>query len=454
MAERIDCRVDGLITVRQASAALTHALCREFSYVNPEHVRAARFGNAAGFPPRISCAQERSTGDVALPRGDVARVRACLAVRGIEPNWIDQRSRGLDLDVPQCRIEPRDYQAEAMRALVGSVQGLVVLPCAGGKTTVGLLAINELRRTTLILVHTDDLADQWCEGLRERLGLEPGRVKAGHYKFSRVTVASIPTILKHLDDHRLGKFGLVILDECHHAPAATFSAVLAALPARWRLGLTATPQREDRIPVEWFMGPIICQRTAAELIEAGHLMRPDIERVDSGFEFTSTLSTQQKIPALERALVLNDARNDLIVALATRDARCEESILVLTNRVDHVAKLGKLIAAQGVRVGTITGRTAKGRRKEVLAQLKSGELDCAVATKLADEGLDVPRLSRILLAFPLRAEGATVQRVGRLMRQHKGKRPRLYDIVDARVPTLVRRWQARARAYRKLGLMD
>jgi superfamily II DNA or RNA helicase len=132
----------------------------------------------------------------------------------------------------------------------------------------------------------------------------------------------------------------------------------------------------------------------------------------------------------------------------------DESILVLTTRVDHAARLGKAIAARGVSAGTITGRTAKARRKTVLAGLKSGELKCVVATNLADEGLDVPRLSRIVLAFPMRAETATVQRVGRLMRKHEGKRPRLYDIVDGRVSTLVRRWQARARAYRELGLMD
>jgi superfamily II DNA or RNA helicase len=71
-----------------------------------------------------------------------------------------------------------------------------------------------------------------------------------------------------------------------------------------------------------------------------------------------------------------------------------------------------------------------------------------VATSLADEGLDLPRLSRVFLAYPSRARGRTVQRLGRLMRPHVDKgMPALVDFVDRKVPILRRQHIDRRRLY-------
>jgi superfamily II DNA or RNA helicase len=67
--------------------------------------------------------------------------------------------------------------------------------------------------------------------------------------------------------------------------------------------------------------------------------------------------------------------------------------------------------------------------------------------------MDVPRLDRVILAFPGRGRGRTQQRLGRLMRPHPSKRDAiLYDIVDANVPALLRQYQARKRVYRSFGI--
>jgi superfamily II DNA or RNA helicase len=74
-----------------------------------------------------------------------------------------------------------------------------------------------------------------------------------------------------------------------------------------------------------------------------------------------------------------------------------------------------------------------------------------VASTLADEGLDIPRLERIVLAYPGRTRGRTTQRLGRLMRPHPGKsQPVLFDIVDANVPVLFRQFRERRRLYAEL----
>lgn len=94
--------------------------------------------------------------------------------------------------------------------------------------------------------------------------------------------------------------------------------------------------------------------------------------------------------------------------------------------------------------------------------MRTGRVRCIIATQLADEGLDIQRLSRVLLAFPQRAKGPTIQRVGRLMRvfEEKGKdgvirmkKPKLFDFVDNLVPTLRSRGKSRRSAYKDIGIL-
>jgi len=129
-----------------------------------------------------------------------------------------------------------------------------------------------------------------------------------------------------------------------------------------------------------------------------------------------------------------------------------ETVLLLSNRKDHCRKLGKLLTAMGVDVRVIVGTIGKKQRKADLADMRAGAASIVIATSLADEGLNIERLSRIILAFPERGRGKTVQRVGRLTRLWVGKDPVLYDVVDPKVETLARRADERRRAYRSIGL--
>ena len=93
-------------------------------------------------------------------------------------------------------------------------------------------------------------------------------------------------------------------------------------------------------------------------------------------------------------------------------------------------------------------------RKTSIQALRDGRVSVVVATSLADEGLNVPRLSKIVLAFPDRAFGRTVQRAGRLTRKWEGKDPVLYDVVDGRVGVLASRAADRRRAYASIGMEE
>ena len=134
------------------------------------------------------------------------------------------------------------------------------------------------------------------------------------------------------------------------------------------------------------------------------------------------------------------------------EVQAGETVLLLSNRKDHCRKLGKLLTAMGVDARVVVGTTVKSQRKGALDDLRAGLASVVIATSLADEGLNVERLSRIVLAFPERARGKTVQRVGRLTRQWEGKDPVLFDVVDKQVEMLARRAGERRRAYRSIGI--
>jgi superfamily II DNA or RNA helicase len=243
------------------------------------------------------------------------------------------------------------------------------------------------------------------------------------------------------------RFGLVVADECHHLPAATFRSVLAGLPGKYRFGLTATPTRADGLTplLDLCIGPQLYRVTHEELVAAGHLVVPEVVAVETGCACEAADHT-----ALVAALVDDAARNRLLVDLAAREAQQGHAVLVLSGRIAHCRLLTDLLANEGVRACALTGSVPRAKRSEILRRFREREVQVLCATTLADEGLDVPLLSRLVLATPARAEGRTIQRIGRLMRPYPGKpKPILYDLVDDS-PIARSQHTARRRAYRRV----
>lgn len=458
VVERVRATVAGEIVLFDLRARAVERLRGDLSYPNPERVRARRYGavDDPSVPARFECLAERPDGSVACPRGAVDVVRRSLAEEDLSPEFSDERCDGEPIAL--ARKPPlRGYQEVGVLRLVRRTQGLWVLPCGSGKTVGGVGAIARVGRSAIVVAHTADLIDQWVAQVREHLGIDAGRVDADHDEFGApVVVASVLSLAPRLErDPSLGRrFGLVVVDECHRGPATSYQRALRLLPARHRLGLTATPDREDghgRL-VDWSFGPRLLVKTVRELCAEGHLLMPRLVTVPTPFECDVGADDPRRFAKLDRALVADAGRNELIASVAAREALSGETVLVLSNRKPHCRKLGKLIAALGARVEVVLGTTRRAERAGAIARLRRGEISVVVATSLADEGLDVPRLSRVVLAFPDRSFGRNVQRAGRLARRWDGKDPALIDVVDPRVPALRQRALERRRAYRSIGM--
>jgi superfamily II DNA or RNA helicase len=214
--------------------------------------------------------------------------------------------------------------------------------------------------------------------------------------------------------------------------------------------------------MDWTFGRRLLEIDARTLFARGWLTPPSVERVASDFRFEYTMPTTpgpkdqvKRMAKLQRAIVNDAARNELVVRRAVAEWKAGETVVILSNHKAHCRALGRLCWENGAEAMVLVAKgtkAAKQGRKDAIQAMREGKLRLVIATSLLDEGVDVERLSRIVLALPESTKRGTTQRLGRLMRNWPDKKPKLIDIVDPHVDTLVHRAQGRARVYKELGL--
>ena len=392
-----------------------------------------------------------------VPRGAIEVLRTYITRW---PGIIDRRVIHEKVEIPDGNFALRSYQEEAVRSILGHMQGVIVIPAGGGKTVTALAAVARLKQPTLIIVHTVDLLQQWQDEIEDLLDTEPGHIQGKKAHLRSITVATIQTLGK-MDLGRItDKFGCVILDEGHHAPASTFDAVVNQFPAKYRLALTATPKREDGLTDKLYhtFGPVLFEVSQEHLLNAGYLVPAHIHEVHTTFHFPYKGAADW--PELLTALVTCEERNQQILDLL-KDLYAEEDrrILVLSSRIeDHLKPLHRAAKQIGITGELLIGQVKKETRRLLRSSVRRGALRVLFASSVADEGLNIPELNTLLLTAPAKSESRVEQRVGRVMRALPGKtHGDVYDFVDSQVrhvgsdsQPLVRQYGKRKKAYHKL----
>ena len=163
-------------------------------------------------------------------------------------------------------VEPRPYQQEAIEEWRRAHHcGVVVLPTGAGKSLVAQMAIERVKRSTLVVVPTIDLMNQWYDLLLTSFRAEVGLIGGGFFELGALTVTTYASAFRFME--RLGdRFGLVIFDECHHLPSGSYRYAAEFSLAPFRLGLSATPERDggDGL-LEELIGPFVFRREAREM---------------------------------------------------------------------------------------------------------------------------------------------------------------------------------------------
>ena len=362
-----------------------------------------------------------------------------------------------------CRAELRSYQKAALDAWFDAGRrGVVVLPTAAGKTFVALKAIEKLNVATLVVVPTLDLLDQWRQLLSNQFGIEVGAYGGGDDMLRSLTVSTYDSA--YIRAEQLGaKFMFIIFDEVHHLPAPSYSQIAEMYIAPYRMGLTATYEREDgghhdlprlvggrvyQLEVDALAGKHLSPYTHEQILVD---LTPDEQKLyrrEYGV-FTNYLKRKRVVlrspedfrrfimrtgsdPEAREALL---ARNKALKTALNSEAKIkalgeflnvygEEKILIFTRYNQLVYRISRRFL-----IPAITYQTPREERKEILEKFKAGEYRAIVTSQVLDEGVDVPDAS---VGFILGGTGSSreyIQRLGRILRKRAGKQAKLIEIV-------------------------
>ncbi len=361
----------------------------------------------------------------------------------------------------EADFELRDYQEEAVKRWMVDRKGVVVLPTGSGKTFVAMEIIRELNVPTLVIVPTLDLVDQWIEKL-SAFG-EVAEFSGRNKEIKAITVSTYDSA--YINAEKLGnKFLLIVFDEVHHLPSESFRTIAEMSAAPYRLGLTATMEREDRLHerLPELVGGKVFELKPQD-IAGKHLAPYSIKRIivplderereiyelksrvfkdyvrKKGLKFSSpddfrkivmrTGFDSEAYKALkswdEARKIAYNSKNKLKVLRKILERHRGEKIIIFTRHNDLVYAISRLFL-----IPAITYRTDQKERKEIFKYFRKGIYRAIVSSQVLDEGIDVPDANVGVIMSGTGSSREYIQRLGRILRP-SGKKAILYELVSA-----------------------
>jgi DNA excision repair protein ERCC-3 len=324
---------------------------------------------------------------------------------------------------------PRAYQYGAAGSFYAGGapsggSGVVVLPCGAGKTIVGLAAMADIQRATLILCPNNTAVHQWISEITDKTDIPPEMI--GEYTGDRKEICPITVSTYQILTYRPSEdgnfphfslfssydWGLIIYDEVHLLPAPVFR-ITAEIQARRRLGLTATLVREDGREADVFslIGPKKYDVPWRELERQGWIATAECHEI----RISLTEDEQMNYAMAEdrnkyRMAAENPAKYTVTRYLAERHNN--DLVLIIGQYIDQLKHL-----AEELQAPLITGKTSNKQREKLYDQFRRGELKRLVVSKVANFAIDLPDANvaiQVSGTFGSRQEEA--QRLGRILR--------------------------------------
>lgn len=424
--------------------------------------------------PRIISCSEITDDYLILPRGCEESAIDFLRENNVDVEIQDKANPGMPITV-KFNGQLYSEQEHAIEELARHRCGTLYATTAFGKTVTAAAMIARKKVNTLILVHTKALLDQWRKCLSEYLitDFQPEEQPKGRgrrKKFQQFGALSstentlngnidIALLQSCINDNEVKPFvreyGMVIVDECHHAPAFNFEHVLREVNARYVYGLTATPIRKDGHQ------PIIFMQCG----EIRYTADSKSQQTQQSFRrlLIPRFTSHRNLKADERnyaqvidELIESESRNKQILDDIASNLAEGRTPIILTARTAHVDMLAEECRKICPNVIRLVGNDSAKAKREVMEQLSLVPADeplVVVATgKYVGEGFDLPRLDTLMLALPVSWKGLIAQYTGRLHRNYPGKsETRIYDYIDLRVPICDSMYRKRLHGYKAVG---
>ena len=344
----------------------------------------------------------------------------------------------------------RDYQRECLKTIKDRYQAgvrrqLICLPTGSGKTVIfaKFPRYFRMQKQMLVLAHRKELLDQAYDKIKAinpELNVAVEQADRSADPDCDVVIASVPTLgrrgsnrIQRLDPDR---FFLVVVDEAHHATAATYRrvldyfGVLAPESPKLLVGFTATPKRGDGQGLDAVFQEIVFSRSLPEMIPkwlapvAGYRVETDVDlsRVKTrlGDFVTSHLSQA----------VNTTLRNDLVVDVFRSNLKDRKTLCFCVD-VAHTDSVANAFKEAGIPAAAVTGEMDPAKREKALEDFHTGRIQVLANCMVLTEGYDEPSITGIILARPTKSALLYTQMIGRGTRKYRGKENvTIIDIVD------------------------
>lgn len=368
--------------------------------------------------------------------------------------------------LPKIKVKLRDYQKEAIKSWSQEKMGSIVLPTGAGKTIIGLKIIEMINSPTLIVVPTIDLVKQWTQILSQSFNIEIGNIGGGTENIQPITVSTYDSA--YIKAPFIGnKFLLIVFDEVHHLPAPSYRQIAETYIAPFRLGLTATLEREDHLDTDfpYLIGKTTFRITANELAKNNYLANYVIERKQIFMSEEENQKYKENMAVYHtclkkiglnmnsynsfKRLIMISSRNNLARRALVARNKAIDIALNSRSKMDEIRKIlsenkniktiiftqhNKLVydISNAFLIPFITYKSSKEEREDVLGGFKDGRYKAIVTSKVLDEGIDVPDAQLGILVSGTGSSREFVQRLGRLLRpKNDNQQARLIEIVSS-----------------------
>ena len=460
-------------------AAIQNQIRRLAAIRNPVFYRNAAIGMSNFATSQwIYLGKDHLSGYIEIPRGLYDRLTEKIKEAAIPCEISDERQCGRHINAV-FKGELRQEQKLALEEMMKYDNGILQAATAFGKTVVCSAMIAEKKVNTLIILESSALLEQWKDALEKFLDIEEelpeyktktgrirvrksliGKLQGAHDSMTGIVdIAMAGSLCKKGEWHPLlDQYGMIIVDECHHAASDTITEVLQKVTAKYVYGVTATPKRSDGLEKINYMllGPIRYSYSAKEKAKAQgipHLVYPRFTRT----VLPRGVITEKMHPNEAYEIIRNnEARDEQILSDVKECIAVGRTPVILSKYKDHSEKLYEQIKRYADKVFLMTGNNSKKEHKRIREQLQQTapeETLALVATgSLIGEGFDFPRLDTLIMATPVSFQSVVEQYAGRLNRDYVGKKDVIvFDYVDSHIPMFERMYGKRLKAYKQIG---
>lgn len=355
--------------------------------------------------PRVIKNFEEDENYLKLPRGLIYQISKYLDINKVDFK-IDDKTYCEEIETKKVLFELRTEQQEAIDRMLKKRFSICVAPPGFGKTLLGAKMFEQRACSTLIIVNKNMLLDQWRDRFVEYFDYKRADIgflgKSKNKLNGKIDVATMQSLKN--SPEIINNYSFVIVDECHHIPAVTFEQIVKQFYGKYILGLSATPKRKDGLD------PILFQQLGDISYEykKKKTFNNKLEIIRTDF-----ISEADNYATLINELCVDETRNGLIIEQIKLHQ--DRKILILTDRIEHINALEKLLENEQIDYVSIHGSMSKKEQSEKIKLVESKSLILAT-TSYFGEGIDFPHLNTIIFATPISYYGRLIQYLGRIGR--------------------------------------